>query len=180
MIAQRTATEAACLMSLHGLGRRPHLKRYRLVGFREIGVPGVRIVFAAVPPLQGVIDLAAAHGGIPIVPEMLAEGDDVGQLPVLAPIRADTPKDIGGDARCAGSNPGHDRDSGGMTGRGCRMGGVVCYVFFGLHRDFKKKSSKKTTPEGFEPSRAKPNGLAGRRLNHSAKVSFGEYSKISR
>ena len=30
---------------------------------------------------------------------------------------------------------------------------------------------KKTTPEGFEPSRAKPNGLAGRRLNHSAKVS---------
>ncbi len=30
----------------------------------------------------------------------------------------------------------------------------------------------KTTPEGFEPSRAKPNGLAGRRLNHSAKVSY--------
>ena len=29
----------------------------------------------------------------------------------------------------------------------------------------------KTTPEGFEPSRAEPTGLAGRRLNHSAKVS---------
>ena len=27
------------------------------------------------------------------------------------------------------------------------------------------------TPVGFEPTRAKPNGLAGRRLNHSAKVS---------
>ena len=25
---------------------------------------------------------------------------------------------------------------------------------------------------GFEPTRAKPNGLAGRRLNHSAKVSY--------
>jgi hypothetical protein len=28
-----------------------------------------------------------------------------------------------------------------------------------------------TTPAGFEPARAEPNGLAGRRLNHSAKVS---------
>ena len=27
------------------------------------------------------------------------------------------------------------------------------------------------TPTGFEPVRAEPNGLAGRRLNHSAKVS---------
>ena len=31
---------------------------------------------------------------------------------------------------------------------------------------------KTTTPTGFEPVRAKPNGLAGRRLNHSAKASF--------
>ena len=31
--------------------------------------------------------------------------------------------------------------------------------------------NNKTTPEGFEPSRAEPIGLAGRRLNHSAKVS---------
>ena len=29
----------------------------------------------------------------------------------------------------------------------------------------------KTTPVGFEPTRAEPTGLAGRRLNHSAKVS---------
>ena len=29
----------------------------------------------------------------------------------------------------------------------------------------------KTTPVGFEPTRAEPIGLAGRRLNHSAKVS---------
>ena len=29
----------------------------------------------------------------------------------------------------------------------------------------------KATPTGFEPVRAEPNGLAGRRLNHSAKVS---------
>ena len=34
------------------------------------------------------------------------------------------------------------------------------------------KNKKITTPVGFEPTRAKPNGLAGRRLNHSAKVSF--------
>ena len=32
-------------------------------------------------------------------------------------------------------------------------------------------AQRKTTPEGFEPSRAEPTGLAGRRLNHSAKVS---------
>ena len=29
-----------------------------------------------------------------------------------------------------------------------------------------------STPTGFEPVRAEPNGLAGRRLNHSAKVSL--------
>ena len=29
------------------------------------------------------------------------------------------------------------------------------------------------TPVGFEPTRGDPIGLAGRRLNHSAKVSFG-------
>ena len=34
-----------------------------------------------------------------------------------------------------------------------------------------KRNCRKTTPVGFEPTRAKPNGLAGRRLNHSAKVS---------
>ena len=34
---------------------------------------------------------------------------------------------------------------------------------------------KTTTPTGFEPVRAKPNGLAGRRLNHSAKASLIEY-----
>ena len=42
----------------------------------------------------------------------------------------------------------------------------------------KKLENKKATPEGFEPSRAKPNGLAGRRLNHSAKVSYAENTKI--
>ena len=36
------------------------------------------------------------------------------------------------------------------------------------------KQKKITTPVGFEPTRAKPNGLAGRRLNHSAKVSHFE------
>jgi hypothetical protein len=30
---------------------------------------------------------------------------------------------------------------------------------------------------GFEPTRGDPIGLAGRRLNHSAKVSFGEDGK---
>ena len=30
----------------------------------------------------------------------------------------------------------------------------------------------KTTPVGFEPTRGDPIGLAGRRLNHSAKVSY--------
>ena len=35
-----------------------------------------------------------------------------------------------------------------------------------------KRNCRKTTPVGFEPTRAKPNGLAGRRLNHSAKVSM--------
>ena len=42
-------------------------------------------------------------------------------------------------------------------------------------REFQKKLTKykfKTTPVGFEPTRAEPTGLAGRRLNHSAKVSF--------
>ena len=32
--------------------------------------------------------------------------------------------------------------------------------------------TKKTTPVGFEPTRGDPIGLAGRRLNHSAKVSI--------
>ena len=36
---------------------------------------------------------------------------------------------------------------------------------------------RKTTPVGFEPTRAEPTGLAGRRLNHSAKVSLAEASK---
>ena len=30
----------------------------------------------------------------------------------------------------------------------------------------------KTTPVGFEPTRGDPSGLAGRRLNRSAKVSY--------
>ena len=33
-------------------------------------------------------------------------------------------------------------------------------------------TQKNTTPVGFEPTRAEPTGLAGRRLNHSAKVSL--------
>jgi hypothetical protein len=36
-------------------------------------------------------------------------------------------------------------------------------------------ASNKTTPVGFEPTRAEPTGLAGRRLNHSAKVSLIAY-----
>ena len=43
-------------------------------------------------------------------------------------------------------------------------------------RIFLRPENAKTTPEGFEPSRAEPIGLAGRRLNHSAKVSF--YRKL--
>ena len=35
----------------------------------------------------------------------------------------------------------------------------------------KQALTKKATPAGFEPARAEPNGLAGHRLNHSAKVS---------
>jgi hypothetical protein len=35
--------------------------------------------------------------------------------------------------------------------------------------------SLKSTPVGFEPTRAEPIGLAGRRLNHSAKVSMYEF-----
>ena len=34
------------------------------------------------------------------------------------------------------------------------------------------RKSEKTTPVGFEPTRGDPIGLAGRRLNHSAKVSL--------
>ena len=34
------------------------------------------------------------------------------------------------------------------------------------------KNKRDSTPTGFEPVRAEPNGLAGRRLNHSAKVSL--------
>ena len=32
----------------------------------------------------------------------------------------------------------------------------------------------KATPAGFEPARGDPIGLAGRRLNHSAKVSYAK------
>ena len=97
-------------MGLHGLGWRPDLKRNRFVGLGEIGIPGIRVVFAAVPPLQGVVDLAATHGGIPIVPEMLAQGHDLGQFFVLTPIRTDPLKHVGSDPRGAGPYPGHDRD----------------------------------------------------------------------
>ena len=38
--------------------------------------------------------------------------------------------------------------------------------FFFTHPD------KNSTPVGFEPTRAEPTGLAGRRLNHSAKASY--------
>ena len=38
----------------------------------------------------------------------------------------------------------------------------------------------KTTPVGFEPTRGDPIGLAGRRLNHSAKVSSGQVTTSSR
>ena len=41
-----------------------------------------------------------------------------------------------------------------------------------LFKYFFSSKNKITTPVGFEPTRAKPNGLAGRRLNHSAKVSL--------
>ena len=37
-------------------------------------------------------------------------------------------------------------------------------------RPFSRQLAR-TTPVGFEPTRAEPTGLAGRRLNHSAKVS---------
>ena len=35
-------------------------------------------------------------------------------------------------------------------------------------------TKQKATPAGFEPARGDPIGLAGRRLNHSAKVSMIE------
>ncbi len=38
--------------------------------------------------------------------------------------------------------------------------------------NFWKKSQKHSTRKGFEPSRAKPNGLAVHRLNHSATSSY--------
>ena len=41
----------------------------------------------------------------------------------------------------------------------------------------KQALTKKATPAGFEPARAEPNGLAGHRLNHSAKVSSTEPRK---
>ena len=36
----------------------------------------------------------------------------------------------------------------------------------------KNKNGEESTPVGFEPTRAEHTGLAGRRLNHSAKVSL--------
>ena len=110
MVAQWTATEATRLMRLHVFFRRSHLERNRLMGLGEIGVPGIGIVFAAVPPLQGVVDLATSHGAIAIVAEVLTQGHDVGQFRVLAPVRAGTLENVGGDTRCTGPYPGHDRD----------------------------------------------------------------------
>ena len=58
---------------------------------------------------------------------------------------------------------------------------LPCFRIYSWVQSFlklKKLENKKATPEGFEPSRAKPNGLAGRRLNHSAKVSYAEHTKI--
>ena len=37
----------------------------------------------------------------------------------------------------------------------------------------------KTTPVGFEPTRGDPIGLAGRRLDHSAKVSSAEIDQLT-
>ena len=42
----------------------------------------------------------------------------------------------------------------------------------------KQALTKKATPAGFEPARAEPNGLAGHRLNHSAKVSSTDQEKF--
>ena len=39
--------------------------------------------------------------------------------------------------------------------------------------------SRNTTPVGFEPTRGDPIGLAGRRLNRSAKVSTSAHAKTS-
>ena len=50
------------------------------------------------------------------------------------------------------------------------------------HGDFSSytyESKLMTTPTGFEPVRAEPNGLAGRRLNHSAKVSMNECNEYT-
>ena len=45
------------------------------------------------------------------------------------------------------------------------------FLTFGETRKTSFPLRKKTTPVGFEPTRAEPTGLAGRRLNLSAKVS---------
>ena len=47
---------------------------------------------------------------------------------------------------------------------------VVCAHIEDPHRG--KTGSTNTTPVGFEPTRGDPIGLAGRRLNRSAKVSL--------
>ena len=43
----------------------------------------------------------------------------------------------------------------------------------------RQRSNAETTPVGFEPTRGDPIGLAGRRLNRSAKVSLRAISKYS-
>ena len=45
------------------------------------------------------------------------------------------------------------------------------YIFLQSKSGNFKRRKTKPTPVGFEPTRAEPTGLAGRRLNHSAKVS---------
>ena len=44
--------------------------------------------------------------------------------------------------------------------------------WWGVGETSQHKLCAKATPAGFEPARVEPIGLAGRRLNHSAKVSM--------
>ena len=52
-------------------------------------------------------------------------------------------------------------------------------VHFYCHECLTFAEIMKTTPVGFEPTRGDPIGLAGRRLNRSAKVSLRAISKYS-
>ena len=59
----------------------------------------------------------------------------------------------------------------------------LCLGYDRLPRDPSENRSaqsnkQRTTPVGFEPTRAEPTGLAGRRLNHSAKVSWWPTARL--